>query len=260
MNTPWWMWATLGAGLAVMTGCPQQEDLPQPHVTPVGTPTHEGPLEKAGRKLDELGRQAGQGLEDLGDEIEEQTDKLGNDDDQPARSVAAPSGDASTGPAREVADSDAPKRLPAFSLPDPLDKTFDIQQVVREGGAVLVVTAATKAQGDVQSAWSDHLLASMPRGGPRLILLEDLGPSWFPDTAVGRMQEEYDPNQPPLLLIDRQSEGRKALGVEEDTTVVLVYSSDLALVHVDRGEPSRERAEKAWKALSNGGGNGGGTK
>lgn len=238
------MLALVSGGLLALTGCP--EDPTEPRMVP--EERQEGPMERAGRTLDELGEEAGRELEQLGDRIEEHTDRLGDDDPQLEGARAddrATTRDADP----QLADAQGIAReLPALSLQDPLGTKHDVRQVA-EQGLVLVVTAATQAQGDAQEGWNEQLLATMPSGGPRLVLLEDLGPGLFDDTARERMREEYDPHRPPLLLIDPQGQARRALGVEEDTTVVLAYRPDLKLARVERGEASRERAERLWASL-----------
>lgn len=238
------MLALVSAGLLVLTGCP--DDPTEPRMIP--EERGEGPMERAGRTLDELGEEAGRELEQLGDRIEEHTDRLGDDDPQ-LEGARADDGATTRDPDRQVADAQGLAReLPAFALEDPLGTRHDIHQVAKRG-LILVVTAATQAQGDAQEGWNDQLVATMPAGGPRLVLLEDLGPGLFDDTARERMREEYDPHRPPLLLIDPQGQARRALGVEEDATVVLAYRPDLRLASVERGEASREGAERLWSSL-----------
>lgn len=150
---------------------------------------------------------------------------------------------ASAGPSK-------PRRLPDFSLRDPVGRLHTRATLARDG-VVLVVTAPTVSEEDAQRGWDAQLRKARPRAvGPRLVFVEDLDQSWFPDMAVEAMKESYVPGQDPVLLLDRRGSLRRALGVGEGATVVLVFDARGLLVHAERGEPATAAARRVWAALA----------
>lgn len=120
-------------------------------------------------------------------------------------------------------------------------------------GAVFVVAPATLSSVDDQRDWGAHLDAT--RSGPgALVFVEDFGPSWFEDTVLEEMREQYDPRGGVVMLIDPEGALREALGVEEGDVVVLVYSAERRLLLTLPGPPTREAAASAWAALARRGG------
>lgn len=141
------------------------------------------------------------------------------------------------------------RRLPDFSLPDPAGQVHTRASLARDG-VVLVVTAPTLSNEDAQRGWDVQLRAARPQGSrARLAFVEDLDQSWFPDTALEAMQEDYVAGQDPVLLIDRRGALRRALGVKADETVVLVFDARGTLRGAERGDPSKEAARRVWRAL-----------
>lgn len=53
----------------------------------------------------------------------------------------------------------------------------------------------------------------------------------------------------PLLLVDTDGAVRRGMEVDEGQTVVLVYDQAGNLVFAESGEPSQERARRAWASL-----------
>jgi len=135
-------------------------------------------------------------------------------------------------------------RFPPFTLTDPRGRTFT-EEALRGRSVVLVVTAPTLDQGDAQEAWSRCLDAlEWPADGPFYAFLEDFSQSWFQDLALGQLRARYDP--PPWFLLDRDGSLRRALGVPEGTTLVLIYDARGLLVAVERGAPTPARARALW--------------
>jgi hypothetical protein len=131
-------------------------------------------------------------------------------------------------------------RLPPFSLLDPRGRTFTSEDW-KGRSVVLVVTAPTLDQGSAQEAWSRCLDAlEWPAEGPVYAWLEDFSQSWFREVALGELRAKYDP--PPWFLLDPEGALRRALGVPEATTLVLVFDPRGVLVEVARGAPSPARA------------------
>ena len=99
-----------------------------------------------------------------------------------------------------------PRRLPEFSLRDPVGRLHTRATLAR-AGVVLVVTAPTLSEEDAQRGWEAQLRkARPPEARPRVAFVEDLDQSWFPDTAVEAMKESYVPGQDPVLLLDKLGE------------------------------------------------------
>lgn len=137
-----------------------------------------------------------------------------------------------------------PETLPAFSLADPLGKTFASAALVRHG-LVVVVTAPTYSQGDAQEAWDrafDGL--AWPEGGPTYAMVQDMSQSWFRKTVLGRMREKYDGKAPPWLLLDEDGSVRRAFGLEKNATVAFAFAPGGKRVLVETGAGTKERAER----------------
>jgi hypothetical protein len=142
------------------------------------------------------------------------------------------------------------RELPRFTLRDADGGQHTRDALLEEGaGLVVVVTAPTMACQEAQEGWSEALLAARPEDG-LLVFLEDLSQSWFEDTALRHLSEAYEPGEPPLILIDRDGRQRRALGVEEEATVVFVFDARGQRVHVQTEPFSAERAQAAWDALA----------
>lgn len=139
--------------------------------------------------------------------------------------------------------------LPHLTLADPRGALHRVEELGAGGRPViLIVSAPTAALESGQRGWDEALQATHPQGaGARIVFLEDLSQSWFPGTARDAMRESFDPTSGPLVLIDEDGRARRALSVDEDATVVLVYDARgrLAGAHVDR--PTRAAAARAWE-------------
>ncbi|MDP3500547.1 MAG: hypothetical protein Q8S33_09445 [Myxococcales bacterium] len=138
--------------------------------------------------------------------------------------------------------------LPAFKLLDPLDRVFTHEPLVARG-AVVVVTAPTHSQGDVQKAWS-LALRSLPveDKGPVLVMLEDMSQSWFRPIVLSRMKSSYRPTSRLWLLLDEGGVTRKALGVPEARTLAFAFGPGGKLMAVETGEPTPEGAKRLFEA------------
>ncbi len=149
--------------------------------------------------------------------------------------------------------SDAPPTLaptlPAFTLSDPLGRSFTDTQLSARG-AIVVVTAPTLSQGDAQQAWSAALRTLEPGdAGPLRVMLEDMSQSWFRPIVLGKMKESYKPTSPLILLLDEGGLVRKALGVGEVVTVALAFAPGGKLVAVETSAGTAERAKRLLDAV-----------
>ncbi len=168
----------------------------------------------------------------------------------PAKTQAIPPADAAgTAVGEPLAEAPFALELPAFQLDDPHGDGHASADLVARG-LVLVISAPTMANEEVQKAWVGALLDARPAGtAKRLGLLEDMEAAWFDELALERMREEDDPDAPPALLIDEDGAVRAALGVAEEATAVLVYSPAGKLLAWTRDEPSEADAQKLWRVL-----------
>lgn len=134
--------------------------------------------------------------------------------------------------------------VPTFRLLDPLGRSFS-NDTVSERGAIIVATAPTHSQGDAQYAWS-AALHGLPANsnGPLRIMLEDMSQSWFRPLVLAKMRESYRPTSPVLLLLDEGGLTRKALGVPEAATVAFAIAPGGAIVAVETGFATPERARR----------------
>jgi hypothetical protein len=148
-----------------------------------------------------------------------------------------------------AAGSPFPQTLPAFTLQDPLGKTFASAALVRRG-LVVVVTAPTYSQGDAQESWDrafDGLAWS--EDGPTFAMVQDMSQSWFRKTVLGRMREKYDGKSPPWLLLDEDGSVRRAFGLEKNATVAFAFSPGGRRLAVETGAGTKERAERLLAAV-----------
>ena len=136
-------------------------------------------------------------------------------------------------------------KLPSFSLLDPANKTFNSQDLLKNG-LVIVVTAPTLSNSGAQNRWNEFLLKHMKGSKARLVFLEDMTPSSFKETALKEMRKEYVEGQPPILLLDHTGDVRKKLGAMENKTVILVYNNKGELIHFEKEKPNDARAKIIW--------------
>lgn len=141
--------------------------------------------------------------------------------------------------------------LPQFTLKDPVG-TAHCSTEIGKFGLVLVVTAPILSNENFQKGWNYFLPALKPKIPARLFFLEDMSSSLFKDMALAEIRRDYEPDVDPIVLIDDTGAVRRALGVAEKKTVVLVYNANGQLVHTESGKPSASSAKKIWMALQNG--------
>jgi hypothetical protein len=141
-----------------------------------------------------------------------------------------------------------PSQIPTFSLQDPLGKTWTSSGLITNG-LVMVVTAPTLHDESAQEGWDKYLPPAMPKGGQKLVFLEDLSASDWKSTALKDMHKDYTPGTIPILLIDTTGDVRKAFGAARNETVVLVYDDKGKLLYTYGGAPSAAAAQTIWGKL-----------
>lgn len=140
------------------------------------------------------------------------------------------------------------RRLPDFTLNDPLGNAYTAAELVRNG-LVLVVTSPILRDEMDQRGWDEHLRRAKNASRGRLVFLQDMRPSYFKRYALKKMRHDYQVGEEPILLIDQDGSVRERLNVEPKTTVVLVYDRSRKLVHVEDCHPSSDAAKRVWAAL-----------
>ncbi len=138
--------------------------------------------------------------------------------------------------------------IPAFSLKDPDGVTYSSKSLVKHG-MVLVVTAPTMKQSGAQKGWDKLLEETMPKGGAKLVFLEDMQPIPFKRMAKSEMKKDYKEGGPTVLLIDETGKVREELGIGKNTTAVLAYNKDGELVHTTKSGPSEAEAKVLWSKV-----------
>lgn len=141
--------------------------------------------------------------------------------------------------------------LPYFTLKDPIGNLHCSTEIGKYG-LVLVVTAPILSNESFQKGWDRFLPAFKPATKARLFFIEDMAPSLFKEMALSQMKKGYRPNGDPTLLIDNTGAVRRALGVAEKQTVVLVFDASGKLVFKEAGRPSAASAKRIWMSLQNG--------
>lgn len=141
--------------------------------------------------------------------------------------------------------------LPYFTLKDPIGNLHCSTEIGKYG-LVLVVTAPILSNESFQKGWDRFLPAFKPATKARLFFIEDMAPSLFKEMALSQMKKGYRPSGNPTLLIDTTGAVRRALGVAEKQTVVLVFDASGKLVFKETGRPSAASAKRIWMSLQNG--------
>lgn len=141
-----------------------------------------------------------------------------------------------------------PAQIPTFSLQDPLGKTWTSSGLIANG-LVIVLTAPILHDSGAQKGWDAHLPSAMPKGGQKLVFLENLSASDWKGTALKEMHKDYTPGTVPILLVDKTGSVAKSFGANPKNTVVLVYDKKGKLLYSFGGAPSTDAAKTIWGKL-----------
>jgi hypothetical protein len=142
----------------------------------------------------------------------------------------------------------AAEQIPEFSLKDPAEGVHT-QKELLERGAVIVVTIPNVKHGENQERWTNGIKKALPETGPRVVVLEDMSQSNVREKAMKSMKEKYQPGQRTLLLVDPTGETRRAFGVPQDETAVLVCNREGAVIHRVVGVTVPDEVKEALKRL-----------
>lgn len=141
-----------------------------------------------------------------------------------------------------------PAQIPTFSLQDPLGKTWSSSGLIANG-LVIVLTTPILHDSGAQKGWGAHLPSTMPKGGQKLVFLENLSASDWKSTALKEMHKDYTPGTVPILLVDKTGSVAKSFGATPKNTVVLVYDKKGKLIYSFAGAPSAAAATTIWGKL-----------
>jgi len=142
----------------------------------------------------------------------------------------------------------AAEQLPEFSLKDPAEGVHTHKELL-ERGAVIVVTIPNVKHGENQERWTNGIKKALPETGPRVVVLEDMSQSNVREKAMKAMKEKYQPGQRTLLLVDPTGETRRAFGVPQDETAVLVCNREGAVIHRVTGVTVPDEVKEALKRV-----------
>ena len=153
-----------------------------------------------------------------------------------------------TGPPVRGQEGSFAAKLPEFSLKDPKDEVYGRQELLARG-AVLVVTVPNIKHAAFQAQWKKRLLKTpWPAEGPRLVFVEDLSQSAMQVLVSQFMKEKYE-RGPTLLLVDVTGHFRRALRIQQDETVILIYDRNGGLVHSVSGLESADEIYEGAKKV-----------
>ena len=148
----------------------------------------------------------------------------------------------------------AVEKVPEFKLKDPLDKEYTHKDLLAENTVVMISIPNVK-HGENQERWIALLEKALPGPRPQLVVLEDLSQSNVVEEATEGMRKRFKPGQRPLLLVDATGDVRRAFGVPQDETAILVCNRQGAIVHrvSDITDPDevREAVKGVVKAAKN---------
>lgn len=145
----------------------------------------------------------------------------------------------------------AVEKIPEFKLKDPTGREHTHKELLDEN-TIMMISIPNAKHGENQERWMALLEKALPGTTPQIVVLQDLSQSNVVDTATERMKERFHPGQRPLLLVDTTGDVRRAFGVPQDETAILVCDRMGAIVHrvSDITDPDevREAAKGVVKA------------
>jgi hypothetical protein len=124
----------------------------------------------------------------------------------------------------------AVEKIPQFKLKDPAGKEHTDRELLAVNTVVMISIPNAK-HGENQERWMDLLDKALPGATPQIVILQDLSQSNVVQEATEGMKERFQPGQRPLLLVDTTGDVRRAFGVPQDETAILVCDSKGAIVH-----------------------------
>jgi len=136
----------------------------------------------------------------------------------------------------------AVEKIPEFRLKDPAGREHTHRDLLA-GNTVVMISIPNAKHGENQERWMALLEKALPGSSPQIVIVQDLSQSNVVQEATAEMKQRYQPGQRPLLLVDETGDVRRAFGVPQDETTVLVCDRKGTIVHrvSDVSEPDRVR-------------------
>jgi peroxiredoxin len=139
-------------------------------------------------------------------------------------------------------------QVPEFQLKDPSGGVHT-QKDLQERGAVIVISIPNVKHSENQSRWTNGIKKGVPETGAQVVVIEDLSQSNVREKAVKGMRENFKPGQRTLLLVDETGEVRRAFGVPQDETTILVVDRQGGVAHRVSGISEPDEVHVALKAV-----------
>lgn len=143
----------------------------------------------------------------------------------------------------------AVEKIPEFKLKDPVGKVHTEKELLR-GNTVVMISIPNAKHGYAQERWMALLEEALPGFGTQIVVLQDLSQSDVVREATEGMEERFKPGQRPLLLVDTTGDVRRAFGVPDDETTVLVCNHLGTIVHRVSDVTNPDEVQKAVKGVA----------
>jgi hypothetical protein len=149
----------------------------------------------------------------------------------------------------EASDGECLGLTPEFSLKDPVGKEFGGDELCRPTGMLVMLTAPTLTQYEKQKKWEKVMNRQRwPKSAaPRRVLIEDLSQqNSYKEKARAMMKQAYKSDGEMAVLIDESGDVRRAFGVQNDETVIVLCDAHGRILHIvsDDVEPNDSAAQK----------------
>ena len=144
--------------------------------------------------------------------------------------------------------------VPDFKLKDCSGQNHNSESLFKERGTLLMVTVPNLTQYERQKKWEKYIKqAGWPQeNAPKCVVIEDLSQQpGHRDKAFRCMQDKAREESRELFLVDESGDVRRALGVDQNETVILIVDSSGSVVHheADEVEPNQESAQRVARYI-----------
>lgn len=142
----------------------------------------------------------------------------------------------------------AVERIPEFKLKDPVGNVHTDKELLR-GNTVVMISIPNAKHGYAQEHWMTLLEEALPDFGTQIVALQDLSQSDVVTEATEGMEDRFKPGQRPLLLVDTTGDVRRAFGVPDDATTIVVCNHLGMIVHRVSNVTNPDEVQKAVKGV-----------
>ena len=143
---------------------------------------------------------------------------------------------------------------PDFKVKDPTGVEHNSTDLFGKTGMLIMITVPNLTQYEKQKAW-DKYVEKHPwpeRGAPQRVLLEDLSQqTTYKEKVRGMMKQCYKPEKNMIVAVDEDGSIRRAFGVMNNETVILLVDSSGRIIHneSDDVEPDSEAASRLMRQV-----------